>query len=156
MAGFARNVVKNIRRLAVFGSLDDVTTHSCLCLTERGHHHHCVLLLWPVRAHLLRHVLRMLTLRKSGFPTRSAYALMIWYDMIWYDMIWYMIWYNMIYVIIRYMLYDIWYMLWYDIWYMLWYDIDICYDVMMWYDMIYVMIWYDIFVNRNWVDTRWQ
>jgi len=24
------------------------------------------------------------------------------------------------------------------------------------YDMIYNMIWYDIFVNCNWVDSRWQ
>ena len=56
---------------------------------------------------------------------------MIWYDMIWYDMIWYdMIWYDMI---------------WYD---MIWYD-------MIWYDMIYD-IRYDIFINCNWVATRWQ
>jgi hypothetical protein len=44
---------------------------------------------------------------------------MIWYDMI-YDMIWYMIymiWYDMIYDTIWYM---IWYMIWYDkIWYLL-------------------------------------
>jgi len=24
------------------------------------------------------------------------------------------------------------------------------------YDMIWCDIWYDIFVNYNWVDTRWQ
>jgi hypothetical protein len=77
----------------------------------------------------------------------------IWYDMTWHDMIWYMIWYH-----------D---MVWYDIWYMIcdiWYDM-ICYDTirydMLWYDMIwymiwYVMIWCYIFVNCNWVATRWQ
>ena len=80
---------------------------------------------------------------------------MIWYDTIWYDMIWYdMIWYDMIW-------YDmIWYdMIWYDmICFDIWYDMiyDIWYD-MIWYDMIwYVLIWYDIFVNFNWVNTRWQ
>ena len=46
---------------------------------------------------------------------------------------------------------EIWYVIWYD---MLWYDIipyGIWYDI--WYGMIY--IWCDIFVNCNWVDTRW-
>jgi len=78
----------------------------------------------------------------------------IWYDTI-YDMIWCMIWYGMIYDI----RYDtLWYMIWcmiYDtIWYMIW---CIWYDTI-WYmihDMIYD-IWYDIFINCNWVDTRWQ
>jgi len=88
---------------------------------------------------------------------------MIWYDMTWYDMIWYMIWYDMIYDMIWYGM--IWYMIWYDmiydmmIWYMIydiWYMIyDMIYD-MMWYDMIWYMKWHDIFVNCNWVDTRWQ
>jgi len=66
---------------------------------------------------------------------------MIWYD-IWYDMIWYDIWYDMI-----------WYMIWHDIWYMI-----LTYEIwwyMMWCDMIYD-IWHDIFVNCNWVDTRWH
>jgi hypothetical protein len=74
------------------------------------------------------------------------------YDMIydiWYDMIWYMIWY-----MIRY---DIW-TIWYDAIYDIWYDIyDMIYDI--WYDMIWYMIRYDIydiFVNCNWVATRWQ
>jgi hypothetical protein len=49
------------------------------------------------------------------------------------NMIWYMIRYDMM-----------WYMIWCDIWYdMIWCDI--------WYD-----IWYYIFVNCNWVVTRWQ
>jgi len=48
-----------------------------------------------------------------------------------YDM---MIWYDTI----RY--YTIWYNIWYNtIWY------EICYDIR-----------YDIFVNCNWVDTRWK
>ena len=42
------------------------------------------------------------------------------------------------------------FMIWYDlIWYDMIYD-KICY--MMWYDVI----WYEIFVNCNWVNTRWQ
>ena len=31
---------------------------------------------------------------------------------------------------------------------LIWYDI--------WYIILYDTIWYDIFVNCNWVDTRWQ
>jgi hypothetical protein len=42
--------------------------------------------------------------------------------------------------------------LWYD---MIWYD-TIWYDWYDWYDIWYYMIWYIIFVNCNWVDTRWQ
>jgi hypothetical protein len=56
-------------------------------------------------------------------------------------MIWYMIRYDMMYMI--------WYvMIWYVIWYM-WYDV-------IWYMLWYNDIWYDIFVNYNWVATRWQ
>jgi hypothetical protein len=63
----------------------------------------------------------------------------IWYDM-WYDMICDMIWYDMIWYVWYDMIYDD---MWCDmIWYVIWY---------MWYD-----IWYGIFVNCNWVDTRWQ
>jgi hypothetical protein len=39
-------------------------------------------------------------------------------------------------------------MIWCDIWYMIWYDV-------IWYGMIWYDI-YDIFVNCNWVATRWQ
>jgi hypothetical protein len=47
------------------------------------------------------------------------------------------------------------------------YDIIRWYDMIIWYDILYIMIWYmiymiwydmtwcDIFVNCNWVDTRW-
>jgi len=31
---------------------------------------------------------------------------------------------------------------------------DICYDMI--YVMIWYMLWYDIFVNYNWIETRWQ
>ena len=74
----------------------------------------------------------------------------IWYDRTWYDMIYDMIWYDMTYD----MIYDMtWHdmMIWYD---MIWYDM-IWYD-MIWYDMLWCMIWYDIFVNCNWVATRWK
>jgi hypothetical protein len=57
---------------------------------------------------------------------------------LWY--VWYMI-YDMIYNMIYNTIYDM-------ILYMIWYYI--------WYDMIRYDIWYDIFVNCNWVDTRWQ
>jgi hypothetical protein len=93
---------------------------------------------------------------------------MVWYDMIWCDMIWYDIWYDTIwydmtwYDMIRY---DIWYdkvgydKIWYAMlwWYGMVYDIcDMIWYVMMIYDMIWYDIWYDIFVNCNWVATRWQ
>ena len=81
------------------------------------------------------------------------------FDTIWYDMSWYDV-YVMIYNILHDMIYD---MVWYDIWYgmiryiiwynMLWYGM-LRFDI--WYDTIWYMIWYDIFVNCNWVDTRWQ
>ena len=91
----------------------------------------------------------------------------IWYDMMWYD-IWHIIWYDVIWCDMIYdMICDIWYvicdiwymiydMIWYDmIWYdMIWYDM-IWYD-MIWYYMIWYVIWYVIFVNCNWVYTRWQ
>ena len=54
----------------------------------------------------------------------------IWYDMIRYDSIRYDIWYDTIH--------DIWYDMIYEIWYMIWY-----------------LIRY-IFINYNWVVTRWQ
>jgi hypothetical protein len=53
---------------------------------------------------------------------------LLWYDMIYDDTIWY----------------DM--MIWYDIWY----------DMMIRYDIRYDTIWYDIFLNCNWVATRWQ
>ena len=80
---------------------------------------------------------------------------MIWYDMIWYDMIWYdMIWYDIWYDVIWYDGYDMiwWYMMWCD---MIWYDIW-CDMIWYGYDIWYDVIWYDIFVNCNWVVTRWQ
>ena len=119
---------------------------------------------------------------KRAFLLLTIWYDMMWYDTIWYDiiyMIWYMIWYDIWYDTIRY---NIWYdMIRYDmIRYMIWYGI--CYDKirydkiydMIWYNVIYdtirydmirydkirYMIWYmilyDIFVNCNWVATRWQ
>jgi len=49
------------------------------------------------------------------------------------------------------MIYDIRYDMMYDIRYMI-YDM-IRYTI---YDIRYDTIWYDIFVNCNWVVTRWQ
>jgi hypothetical protein len=83
---------------------------------------------------------------------------MIWHNMTWYgttqhNTIRYDIWCDMIYDI-GYDIYDMIYgmMIWHN---MTWYDTTqhntIRYD-MIWYDMI----WYDIFINFNWVVTRWQ
>jgi hypothetical protein len=111
-------------------------------------------------------------------------CVMVWcdmvYDMMWYD-IRYMIWYGMLCDMIYDMWYDmvcydaIWYdMMWYIICDMIWYVkiwCDMVYDVFydiryMWYDICYgmlydmILIWCDmiwnIFVNCNWVHTRWQ
>ena len=54
---------------------------------------------------------------------------MMWYDMMWCDMIY----------VIYDMIYDIYGMIWYD---MIWYD-------MIWYDMIWYDIWYDTKKNKT-------
>jgi hypothetical protein len=61
------------------------------------------------------------------FQSYFIYEYLFWFDMIWYYMMIDTIWFDLI---------------WYDV---IWYDL-------IWYDMM----WYDIFVNCNWVVTRWQ
>ena len=68
-----------------------------------------------------------------------------WYNMKWYDRIWYMICYT---------IYDSWYMIWYDMIYdMIWHDM-IWHD-MIWHDMIWYMIRDDTIRDETWRDVTW-